>query len=100
MMGWTTKLGLKAACAKLVEMTAYQIDDPHLFELLLVKQNWAGKMVFMENVLPASDFWTTTLVLSHGPEESERGQFRGNKTFKLLDVVRKFKFPCPTVAVS
>lgn len=96
MMGWTTKL--KAVSARLMETTAYQIDDPHLFELLLIKQRSASKMVFMENILPASDFWTTTLVLSHSPEECERGWFRGNKTFKLLAVVRKF--PCSTVTVS
>lgn len=96
MVGWTTKL--KAVSTRLVEMTAYQIDGPYLFELLLIKQRSASKMVFMENVLPASDFWTTTLVLSQSPEECERGRFRGNKTFKLLAVVRKF--PCPTVAVS
>lgn len=54
-------------------------------------------MVFTENVLPASDFWNTTLALIHSPEECKRGRFRGNKTFKLLAVVRKFPFP--TVAV-
>lgn len=69
MLGWATKLGVKAASAKLVEMTAYQIDAPHLFELLLIKQRSAGLMVFTENILPASDFWTTTLVLIHSPEE-------------------------------
>lgn len=98
MMGWTTKLGLKAASARLVEMTAYQIDGPHLFELLLIKQRSADKMVSTENVLPASDFWAMTLVLIHSPEECRRGRFRGNKSFKLLAVVRKFPFP--TVAVS
>lgn len=72
MMGWTTKLGLKAASARLVEMTAYQIDGLHLSQLLLIKQRSAGKMVFIENVLPAGDFWTTTLVLTHSPEECER----------------------------
>lgn len=98
MMGWTTKLGLKAGSARLVEMTAYQRDGPHLFELLLIKQRSVDKMVFTENVLPASDFWTTTLVLIHSTEEHRRGRFRGNKTFRLLAVVRKFPFP--TVAVS
>ncbi|RLW05876.1 hypothetical protein DV515_00004903 [Chloebia gouldiae] len=76
MMGWTTKLGVKATSARLVEMTAYQIDGPHLFELLLIKQGSAGKMVFTENVLPVSGFWTTTLVLICSPEEFERGRFR------------------------
>lgn len=74
-------------------MTAYQIDGLHLSQLLLIKQRSAGKMVFIENVLPASDFWTTTLVLTHSPEECERGLFRDNETFKLLPIVRKFPFP-------
>lgn len=71
--------------------------DPHLFESLLIKLRSAGKMVFTENVLPASDCWNTTLALIHSPEECERGQFRGNKTFKFLAVVRKFPFPTVTV---
>lgn len=58
MMVWATKLGLKAASARLVEIIAYQMGGPHLFELLLIKQRSVGKMVFTENVLPASDFWT------------------------------------------
>lgn len=98
MLDWTTKLGVKAAFARLMKMTAYQIDDPHLFELVFINQRSASKMVFTENVLPASDFWTMSLVLIHSPEECERGQFRGNKTFKFLAVVRKFPFP--TVAAS
>lgn len=79
-------------------MTAYQIDGSHLFELLLIKQRSAGKIFFIENVLPGSDFWTTILVLIHSPEGCERGLLRDNETFKLLPMMRKFPFP--TMAVS